>query len=939
MNNYTKRGTAFLSLFLLFSGGLAACSDDSPAGANQPVLELAAKTLDFDANGGEQIVAVNTNREDWTASVNPDGKEWCTAIPETVGQKHQLCISATSNTGRNARSTLVVINVEGTKDTLEVRQLGEERGILVSPQIMTVEASGGDVDFTVTTNIDFEIVTDAWIVEAPRTRSTEWVETRHRYKVQGNTGAARTGIILVKGLEDNEDISAEISVTQKAFGNYEAENSTLEGDILIPVAGGSAVNAKGQASVNGSSVFSRTFDGDKATGYHSSTSQDDFSNPEQAGNWPLTFTYEFEGQERIDYFVLYDDGNTNSMAQADIEVATEAHPEYRKVAECDFSGSLNPVRIVFSEPLIRPLGVRIVAKTPASRYVVIREVEFYRTNPDNFDPLTLFTDLTCSELKPGVSEADINDCPDPLFRNMALYMLMDKYPREFRIQDYRAYPHPDLWRQANKTSAAHDVLDNATGIYVEEGEELVVLVGETNGTPISLRVLNLDVPGDDGFNYTYMYALSPGINRIIPETKGLVYIYYHTPDYQSASPIRIHIPSGKVNGYFNSTIHQATDWERLLNAATAPYFDVFGERAHLIFPTESFRQYTPDGKELADAYDRLIRLEQELMGLIKYNRPDPNHVCFSVMYKSYMYSASTHTGYVYSTMPDLCNVQSLTTTDIWGPAHEVGHSHQTKPGLCWLGMTEVTNNIHSLYVQTAFGNKSRLLDSASGGKFTSIYEKAMSAFFVHTFPYILNEHGTDVFCQLVPLWQLHLYTKAMGNEDFYKDLHEEIRVNPDQDTPGASQLEFTVLASKAAGMDLTDFFTAWHFFEPLDEVITDYGEGRFIITETMAEDAKQRIAAMGLPKPLKLQYITDDNAGLFKTDKVIVKGSAVRDGRAFTMSGWQNVVAYEVCSEGKICFVSPAETFTVPDDVALDETVQVFGISASGERVEATLNE
>ena len=186
MNNYTKRGTAFLSLFLLFSGGLAACSDDSPAGANQPVLELAAKTLDFDANGGEQIVAVNTNREDWTASVNPDGKEWCTAIPETVGQKHQLCISATSNTGRNARSTLVVINVEGTKDTLEVRQLGEERGILVSPQIMTVEASGGDVDFTVTTNIDFEIVTDAWIVEAPRTRST------HHARGQGNRLYRRT---------------------------------------------------------------------------------------------------------------------------------------------------------------------------------------------------------------------------------------------------------------------------------------------------------------------------------------------------------------------------------------------------------------------------------------------------------------------------------------------------------------------------------------------------------------------------------------------------------------------------------------------------------------------------------------------------------------------------------------------------------------------------
>ena len=35
------------------------------------------------------------------------------------------------------------------------------------------------------------------------------------------------------------------------------------------------------------------------------------------------------------------------------------------------------------------------------------------------------------------------------------------------------------------------------------------------------------------------------------------------------------------------------------------------------------------------------------MGLEKYDRMDPNHVCFSVMYNdSYMYSAANHTGYV-----------------------------------------------------------------------------------------------------------------------------------------------------------------------------------------------------------------------------------------------------------------------------------------------------
>ena len=78
---------------------------------------------------------------------------------------------------------------------------------------------------------------------------------------------------------------------------------------------------------------------------------------------------------------------------------------------------------------------------------------------------------------------------------------------------------------------------------------------------------------------------------------------------------------------------------------------MLGEKAHLIFPVDKFKANTPDGKALIDAYDRLVLLEQQFMGLEKYDRMDPNHVCFSVMYNdSYMYSAANHTGYVASTM-------------------------------------------------------------------------------------------------------------------------------------------------------------------------------------------------------------------------------------------------------------------------------------------------
>ena len=111
-------------------------------------------------------------------------------------------------------------------------------------------------------------------------------------------------------------------------------------------------------------------------------------------------------------------------------------------------------------------------------------------------------------------------------------------------------------------------------------------------------------------------------------------------DYQTAPEITIHIPSGKVNGYFDSKIHDATEWKELLDGAVAPHFDVLGKYTHLIFPVSSFKLYTPDGKALIDVYDDLVLAEQEFMGLKKYNRMNPNYVCFSVMYLSLIHIAT-----------------------------------------------------------------------------------------------------------------------------------------------------------------------------------------------------------------------------------------------------------------------------------------------------------
>ena len=72
-----------------------------------------------------------------------------------------------------------------------------------------------------------------------------------------------------------------------------------------------------------------------------------------------------------------------------------------------------------------------------------------------------------------------------------------------------------------------------------------------------------------------------------------------------------------------------------------------------------------------------------------------------------MYATAYRTAYAEGTMNFMTTLNDFSTSP-WGPAHEVGHCNQTRPGLKWVGMTEVTNNIHSLHVQTTWGNESRL---------------------------------------------------------------------------------------------------------------------------------------------------------------------------------------------------------------------------------------
>lgn len=912
----------FLFLWILSAFLTLACSDSQED--KTPHLTIEQKTVNFAETASSSDIQIKTNDGHWTATVQGDAGTWL----KTQCRGFLLQISVSANEEMEKRHGEIKVTAGKLSEIIVVEQLGMAPALLLSPDMFTVAAGGGEVSLEVTANVEYDISIPAdatWIKPMADTRAAGMVKKAYRFSVSFNAGEAERATGLVVKQKDGT-LEKRVAVRQKAQSGYTGEsNGDIKDDVKVPVSRATA------SSFQQGDGIEKSFDGDYNSIYHSSWSN-------QGDHYfPITLEYFFENQESIDYLIYYPrtEGYNGHFKEVEIWASTQAAPNYAKVKEYDFKGSSLAAKVMLDKPLIKPLSVKFVVKSghgDGQGFASCAEMEFYRRNPDNFDPLTLFTDLTCSELKPGISLEEIEKVPNSLYRNIAYYLHKGSYPHEFRIQNYRAWPHPDDWARVNKTSTL-SLLDNPTGISVDESDELIVFVGPTGGYKLGLKVQNLNKPGGDGYGNASHYSLSEGVNKLKMRNRGLVYVFYHTPDYQSAPQVKIHFATGKVNGYFDSQKHQASDWQKYLHAAVDEYFDVLGKHAHLTFSTAHFKTYAANnGKQLIDAYDELVRLEKEFMGLMKYNRPTVNRAYFHAMYHAYFYSTSYRTAYNVTGENErrtLLDVNELKKSP-WGPAHEQGHSFQTRPGFKWHGMTEVTNNVHSLYVQTEWGNASRI-ESEAMGRFNNRYEKAYYNSFVKHVPHPGEE---DVFCKLVSLWQLQLYfSNARGKTDFYKDLYEKIRTSPDRPDPGAQQLEFVKMVCDIAQADLTDFFRKWGYLSPFDGEIDDYGKRRFLLEQNRIDKAVAEIKAKNYPSAgEKIEYICDSNWKVFKDRLPVRQGTAVKSGKTITMTGWQNVAAYEVYDGDTPVFVSNRPSFSL--DTEAGSGIKVMAVAYDGSKTE-----
>ncbi|MGL4993593.1 MAG: M60 family metallopeptidase [Bacteroidales bacterium] len=882
-----------ISLLLLFMFVGVGCSGEK---IETPFLNIATKTISARQTGGKSTLLIDTNIEDLKFILSDDGSSWCQTILKANDNGYILEVNIPINDDNESRSTDIKLYGGGLEEVIKVNQLGIDPSILLSQTVYSMDYVSDTFSITVLSNCKYDILIDQdWIEETSLGTKSQNLETfNHRFLLAKNgTDVLRSASIIFKQEDGNTQAIA--LVQQKAQGKYESGDvSTIPGDLKITITGGTA------SSFQSGSGIEKSFDGDKSTLYHSAWAN--------AGEnyFPITLEYELDDTPSLDYFIYYprSSGSNGHFKQVEIWVATKDNNTYVKEKEHDFEGSATASKIYFDKSILNPSKVKFVVLSGAGDgqgFASCAEMEFYRKNPEAFNPTTIFVDEICSALKPSITQQNVDTISNPFFKNMAQYMLDGKYEKDFRIASYKPYRHPDYMAKINKSSP-YSLLDNPTGVHFKSNEDIIVFVGNTNGGKLSLQVQDL-AQGYGGQNY----PLSQGMNIIRVTNAGLGYIKYFDND-KTKPAIDVHIASGKVQGYYDPKIHTLEQCAQMLNSAEHQYFDVLGTHSHLTYPVNRLKA-CPNMHQLIDAYDEIVVTQHQLMGLYKYDKQYDNRMYFHVVYgDAYMYATSYRTAYHDNTLPSLCDANILKTSGIWGPAHEVGHCNQTRPGLKWAGTTEVTNNIHSLVCQTYFGNKTRLESEDIGGLHKNRYQAGFTNIIANKQPH--NMEG-DVFCKLIPFWQLHLYAKYIKSyPDFYADFHEKVRTNPDLSSQGANLIQFVKWTCDLFEEDLTEFFIDWGFLRACDFEIDDYGKSQFTVTDQMVDDAKDYIASKNYPKPShKLQYLHDESLEAFKNNASMTVGTYSRVGDDITINGSANCTVFEVYQGDELKMITHRSTF------------------------------
>ncbi len=934
----------------------AACSEDEGNSGRTPVFSIDEQQLqqDFEQGASYVSIPVTTNLELSQWSVASSDDTWCLVAQEQpTSTSSAILISVRASEEPDVRTATVSVTSTVENYTIQVRQLGYGPAILLKDDSPTVSADGGELSITVTSNVEYTTDLPAectWLHEVTTRALTDKV---YNYTADANPTYEERAVTLTYTYTEDPTVTAACTVTQEAKTS-DVDDVEVDGDVQV-----FPTSAQASEQQPGSGI-EYSYDGRiDENHYHSIWNQ--------SANFPVTLEYFFDQKPDLDYIVYNTRSGNGNFGEVDIYVATEANPDYQLQGSYDFKMQNAASRIVFSPAYSKVTKVKFSVKSGLGDFVSCSEMQFFQRNPDNRlerQLLEVFTDITCTEVKAGATDAQIQALPG-YFASLATQLrngTYDSWEKEFRVQAYQPYSDVEEWAQTLMTNR-YGNLDNPTGIYVEPGDSVIVLVGDTHGQPLSIQCIGEETVSDGTTSYVQTAAsgetrfLEEGVNKVGFSRRGMLFIMYTANLLDAnARPITIHIPpgSGTVSGFFDLATHQTNDkYAELIGKANYKYFCVRGERIMFYFHRAQMQQAVPyDILSAINLWDDIIGWQQELMGIEDVRPSQVNNHIFAISPEgSYMWASDYRVGFVYTYLDNILLYDNVMAAkdNAWGPAHEIGHVHQK--AINWPGSTESSNNLFSNYILYKLGKYcSRGEELSALATARCINHQAWCNMGSAT------HQNEDTELHMRMNWQLWNYYHRCGHKpDFWPTLFRLLREDRIVESdPGAGQLKFAMKASQAAGENLTDFFEMWGFFEPVNTTIEQYGTWNYVVTESMIASAKNYMAQFPAPKHA-FYYLEDRKDGDVGIEnyqvgdvghytqfegngtRITKEVSYTRSGNRISITGGEEAVAFEIrqSPDSELLYFSNFLTFDVPSSVALDGA-KVYAVQADGTRIACT---
>lgn len=986
--NEQRKMKTKISLWGLLAGLLlfgAACSTDDTESIPDGAFQIAEDALSYDFEQGQQIVFIpvqtNIPESEWKLSSSDDS--WC-KISKSYDNRRGLMLAVTESEEPDVREATVKAGAGSQSHSIKVRQLGAGPAILVSNK--TLAAAGGEFTIAVTANIDYEVAEpviadgddEDWVtVRGDEVRA--YAKSDYSYFAQANMlPFVRKATIAVNAVDAAyAEASTEIIVSQNPS---EADKNKVQQDVQIFATG---ATANQEHKGNGPE---KLIDGDMSTNYHSPW-QYGFDNP--TTEFPVTFEFTFDGTENMDYLKIYHaaGGGNGVIGQYELYYKGEGAAEWTKVKEGDLDKNKGGEKFCYFPSTLKnvtALQLKVLSgagnnQNPANEgkdpegFVSAYEIEFFQSAKATINDaiLNVFADLSCSELKEGVTRDDITNLyavAPYLAQEVAVVMMENRYDEaeaEFRIHTYEPYSDNRLNKQF--LTKKYSRMDNPTGIEAKVGDEILVCVDKIPaGQSISLAIYG---EASDGYgpNYGGMgegetvdqeQELQAGLNIVKVTRGGMCYLMNTAAQLTEASePVRVHIlrGCGTLQGYFDLARHKTDEkYVDLLSKCTYKYFVVKGKHMMFNFHVSQLRKDAPANiLSGIEAWDNILGWQLELMGMENVSYFNNHMMAVSTANPTaYMDASNRRVNFSVSALYKIITYEQLIAQEdnTWGPSHELGHINQG--AINWKSCTESSNNLFSNYIIYKMGKY--------GSRGDKLSELALN--YAQGNSWVLAGSSThqneDTELHMRMNWQLWNYFHRCGaNDKFWPTLFQLLRDDPmpsefsANEDPGASQLVFYQRACDAAKMDLTEFFETWGFFVPVDIEYEQYGKCKYKVTKEMIADAKASVAAKGYQKAPAIQYIEDRNVKngdqysdmgyytTFQSKTNITKTVSCKvEGRTYTASNNQEAVAIEIRKPeangelGKLVYFSNMSSFTVPASVDLSNTV-IYAVQWDGKRV------